>query len=197
MNSVYLSRWQNNTTQTVLTGAYFSPQVLPSIHALYYDFNQELFIGGNFELLALVGTFGNNFARMNLVQFNVEPLAAGLNGEVNGIGYHAGKIYAGGEFTTDFTSAEINHIAYLDNVAALDPTKASELLQLAPVPFTDQLKVEGIDEGHYIFYDMQGSQVKEGNFSEGRINDLQALPAGSYVLNLQHEGVSHARQVMK
>lgn len=196
-NSVYLSRWQNGTVQAILTGVWFENTAEPIINTLLFDNDQALYIGGKFDLSQMVGTYGNNLARLDLMFFGMEAVAAGLNGPVDGLSYYQGKIYAGGEFTANLNASNLNHLAYLDNVAGLDQMQEDNEIQLSPVPFLDQLHVVGVESGEFILHDMRGARLLEGNFFNATISGLEVLPKGAYLLTLRSENRIWSRKVMK
>ena len=82
-----------------------------------------------------------------------------------------------------------------DNVADLNTTR----LAVYPNPATDRLQVESAERiEHYEVYDMTGALLHHANVGQKSFTlDLEALPAGTYLLKMTTEGTVQTRRFVK
>ena len=82
-----------------------------------------------------------------------------------------------------------------DNVADLNATS----LAVYPNPATDRLQVESTERiEHYEVYDMTGALLHHANVGQKTFAlDLEALPAGTYLLKMTSEGTVQTRRFVK
>lgn len=72
----------------------------------------------------------------------------------------------------------------------------SASIKLYPNPAQNEVRIEGISEGNYQIYSLEGKLVQQGLLNGQRIL-LDALPAGVYGITLQLPGGVHHQKILK
>lgn len=195
-SGVCVARWMNNSMQPIVLAGDFTGPTNPTIQALETNItSNKLILGGDFELNAMVGTFGFNLASFDLAS-NYLKAEAMLNGGVQAISKWNTKLYIGGAFTKN-SGNTLRHLGQLEGNVSLEEHQQEEL-ELFPNPFTDWLEMKGIEgEGIYRIYDMQGRLVVEGALEGQRIEQLDRLKPGKYVLKIIADNKMISKEITK
>jgi hypothetical protein len=69
-------------------------------------------------------------------------------------------------------------------------------LVVYPNPFVDFVQVDGIINGQYELYAIDGKRIRQGNLN-GQNIDLSGLPSGSYLLHLTQENRTKTFKLIK
>lgn len=187
-SGVVLTRYFNNTLQPLLLASTFSGFGLVSINSVDSGLSDgSLLIGGDFFYEPLSGTFGKNIAIYNVFENMLSPLAI-LDKRVNSAVVVNNQIYFGGDFQTNLSSNELNHLGKYEATAEVNNNSLEDELKVYPNPFTDVIKIEGLtSEYTYQIYDGTGKVIIEGRSNKDMNIDLSDLSSGVYLMNV-HTG---------
>ena len=196
-NNICISRYFNSTLQPLfinniegqVTGGY-------SIKSIAYRFGEQFMFGGDFEIQQMVGTSGSHLATYNLVNNRVEPIAI-LDQPVNTLSYYQGELYIGGAFQENLGDS-VHFLGRITSTAGIKESVAETNLNIYPNPFTTTINLDGIENAvSYSIQSMDGRTAKKGTVLNEKINDLESLPKGSYILRLETEKGSVVKKIFK
>ncbi|PHR44771.1 MAG: hypothetical protein COA32_14230 [Fluviicola sp.] len=198
-SGVILTRYLNNTLQPLLFAYSFSGNDPVSINALdLIQTDGSLLIGGNFLYVPMVGTGGKNLGVYNVYSHSMSYIAY-LDKKVNGAVFRNGQIYFGGDFRTNLSSTELNHLGKYDTTAEVDNNSLNNKLKVFPNPFTDVIKIEGLTSKYtFQILDGSGRVVREGIISSNDSSiQLGDLTSGFYLFNLKSEKGIISKRLIK
>ena len=203
-SDVCLTRYYNGILQPLILGSSFSGNVYDSttIYSindiqLYQD---DLILGGSFYIIPLVGTFGQNLTRYDLVHNHHEALA-NFDKPVNVMTDWQGDLYLGGDFTSNLTlnlgSQDLPHLAKTDLTVDILTVNENKDLQIFPNPVTNILNIKGLESSfEYKIYSLSGELINEGVSADYNIK-LGKMAAGVYILNLKTEEKRYSLKFIK
>ena len=199
-SAVCLTRYLNNSLQTLVTPDNFSEfnSSSISIDALEFNYESDLFIGGEFNVQPVVGTMGKNFGKYDLATNFFTPLAI-LDQPVYSLTLYQNDIFIGGEFTSTFGSnIPYQYLAMTNGISSIDGPVNQEELTIFPNPFTNEVEVKNVETGTaYKLFNQQGQIVQEGLIMNQKINGLVKLSKGLYYLQLSTENGLISQKLMK
>ena len=196
-NPVCVARLLNNTLQPVITAGYFADTAVSINSIEYANTGSDLVIGGNFTITPMVGTYGKNLAKYNLVLNSMYALAF-LDEPVHDIVLYDDELYAGGVFQTNLYSQNLNHLLRFSPLAGVDEAAQSDEVRISPNPFTDEIHIEGATAGtYYTIMNVAGQVLRQGKLENESISGLHDLPKGSYVIRLASNGSFTTHKLMK
>ena len=189
--NIVLSRYFNGDLQPLISYPGFS-----SINSINFDNDQHLILGGDFFIQPIVGTYGNHLINYDIVT-NSYMAIVNFNGPVNGVTLMNGDIYFGGNFTQNMGQT-LNHLGVITSLASINDQEPVNKLIVSPNPFTQSIQVKGaVPNSHYALINYAGQQVKAGQLTDNTISDLEHLPSGAYVLQIQTEYGMVSQKVLK
>jgi len=183
-SNVCLSRYLNNTLQPILIRNNFDQFGDVSINSLAYQYNSsQLYFGGDFEISPMMGNICQNLASIDLISNYVQSHAI-LDAPVNSLVFYQNHdLYLGGDFLTNLTTQNLNHLAKITSMANVDELEVQESIQVYPNPINDELKISGANQGdYYEIYNSSGLVLLNGKFNGEKIGGLTHLPKGVYYL---------------
>lgn len=200
-SDICMSRFLNQTLQPVVLKESFWDSGMSYVNSIHLYNNEELLLGGKFDIQPMLGTYGQNLARFSLV-FNYTEALTLLNNSVSGVELVNNKVIIGGDFTQGGSSqTSLPHLAEVGNIIPgveeenqfthinIYPNPASDHINVAT---DDRLKVSGIQ-----IYDVMGREVFRTRTSpNSAIQELNisALDPGMYVMSIQSETEGQLRR---
>lgn len=178
-------------------GDYMNGGPGPSWIGSMVEFNNGIFVGGNFSISYMVGLYGNNVGWFNGTLDELQPMIV-VDAEVKGVAIHDQNLIVGGAF-----DATYSHVVSLDlTTAVVDPAERVAFT-LAPNPATDILRLTIGDMSKVnmtvTITDVSGRVVAtlaKGSAPSMAI-DVSHLPAGSYQLRTEVDGAVSAQRFVK
>ncbi len=198
-SGVILTRYLNNTLQPLLYASSFSGDNPVSINSIGYgQTNNSLLIGGDFHYNPVMGTSGKNLANYD-VFYNSISLIASLDQKVNAIVKRNNQIYFGGDFQTNLSTTEFNHLGrVVVSSLGVEIEMAENTLNVFPNPFTDIVKIEGVtSEYDYQILDGSGRVVRNGTLNSDSTIELRDLSSGLYLMNMETENGVISKRLIK
>lgn len=197
-SGVVLTRYFNNTLQPLLLASSFSGFDQVSINSIDLGLSEgSLLIGGDFFYEPMIGTYGKNIASYDVFDNMLSPLAI-LDKSVNSVVIANNQIYFGGDFETNLTTNELNHLGRYDAVSGVDSDNLDNKLQVFPNPFIETIEIKGINSKYtYQILDGSGRVVREGSSKSNKTIQLSDLTSGIYFLNMQTEAGLISRRLVK
>jgi hypothetical protein len=193
-NKVCLSRYYNSVLQPLFLNTF--GQKNHSINALAYKSGNKITFGGDFHIEYMMGTYGSNLATYDLVYNSVKPIAI-LDQPVNSLQFLNNDLYIGGDFQSDMGSS-INHLGRIVSTVGLNEETAETNHNVYPNPFNSIINLESIENGtKYSILNIDGRLAKNGTIQNEKINDLDFLPKGSYLLHLETKKGVVVKKVFK
>lgn len=203
LSDACLTRYSNGEYHTLITSTNLSTWgqsdsdyfAIKSLYNEYYPETGLMYLGGRFN--AQSGMYsGRNFAQYNPLSNRITPLDV-LNGEVNKIFQWNNNIYLGGNFPSSIYD-DLNYLArYEPNLVLVDNIE-NPTISVYPNPFENQLTIDGVsDNSTFEIVQMNGQIIRKGEISNGKINQLEDLPKGIYLLKIQSEGVEKTMRITK
>ncbi|RYM32525.1 T9SS type A sorting domain-containing protein [Brumimicrobium glaciale] len=193
-NDVCISRYFNSVLQPLYLNDHQFLQY--SVNTIAYNYGDKFTFGGDFEIDPGIGTYGINLANFNLISNSIEPLAD-LDQPVNSLIYFGEDLYIGGDFQNNLGSP-INYLGKMSSTVGLNENTAEINLNVYPNPFNSIINLEGIEEGaKYSILYIDGRVAKSGTVMNEKINDLDFLPKGSYLLQLESMKGNIVRKIFK
>ncbi|WP_107039585.1 T9SS type A sorting domain-containing protein [Brumimicrobium mesophilum] len=193
-NDVCMSRYFNSVLQPLYLNDHQYLQY--SVNTIAYNEGSEFAFGGDFEVMQGL-TFGYNLAKYDLIANQVIPIAM-LDHPVNSVAYMNDDLYVGGDFEINLYTQSINYLGKMSSTVGLNENIAELNLNVYPNPFNSILKLEGIEDGaKYSILHTDGRVVKSGIIENEKITDLDFLPKGSYLLQLESEQGKVVKKIFK
>ena len=159
--------------------------------------NDELTFGGKFEIQPLMGIYGSNLATYNLVSDVIEPIAM-LDHSVNTSSYFNNKLYVGGSFQMNFGTESVHSLGVVKSTVGIKESAAELSLNVYPNPFSTTINLENIENGaSYSLLFIDGRIAKSGTVFNERIDGLDLLPKGTYLLQLETKKGSVVKTIVK
>lgn len=147
----------------------------------------NLYIGGDFTYMPMVGTFGNHLVRVQMG--TNQPYCDGyalFDAPVYTVGITANQLFVGGDFKSDSINDSLNNITYfaLPLTSIKNPLQA-EKLSIFPNPTKDKVNIKHKMNTEIVLFDMAGKQIsveiKSISATESEVN-LANLPKGIYIV---------------
>ncbi|WP_158276134.1 T9SS type A sorting domain-containing protein [Brumimicrobium oceani] len=193
-NKVCLSRYYNSILQPLFLNNFGLRD--HSINSLAHRMGSEIILGGDFDIEFMMGTFGSNLATYDLVYNSVNPIAI-LDKPVNTVTFSGYDLYVGGDFQ-DNMEIPINYLGRMTTNVGLNENKAEINLNVYPNPFNSIINLEGIEDGaKYSILYIDGRIAKSGTVVNQRIIDLDFLPKGSYLLQIESTKGKVVKKIFK
>ena len=155
-----------------------------------------IYFGGDFSIYQLM-SYGTHLGHFGGAADEVMPMVF-LDAPVHAVAMSSMQLVMGGEF-----EASLPHIAVLDLASGTnDPVGAGHLLQLAPNPVTDEVRVliagDRINSAPVLF-DATGRQVALGfqRKDDGYRASVNTLPAGAYMVQVNTDKGSVTARFVK
>ena len=182
-NNVCMSRYFNSVLQPLFLNNYDTEDY--SVNTIAYNYGNEFTFGGKFKVQAMIGTHGNNLAIYNLVN-NLYGAIAKFDHPVNSISYFNNELYIGGSFQR-YLADTVNFLGKIPNTVGLENETISDInLNVYPNPFNSTINLEGIEDGvSYSLLSIDGRTAKSGTVLNEKIDKLDFLPKGTYLLRLE------------
>ena len=194
-SDICISRYFNSTLQPLLLNDYGAENF--SVKTIAYESGNEFTFGGDFYFMPVVGTYGSNLATYNLVYNLTEPIAI-FDKAVNSLTYFNGELFIGGSFQTNLGAQSINFLARQLTSVGIDEFSSDETVNIYPNPFTTSIDVEGVENGaSYIISNIDGRMLKQGKVMNEKINGLDVLPNGMFLLRLESRGGAIVKKIIK
>ncbi|WP_107037182.1 T9SS type A sorting domain-containing protein [Brumimicrobium mesophilum] len=196
-NNICISRYLNSTLQPIVLNEYgpgdFSINAIAK--SLFNSGNKFIF-GGEFHF-DVGWTYGDNLATYDLVNNSVQALAI-LDGPVYSLDYNYNDdLFIAGNFHSN-QGQTINNLGRITSTLGTNEFITEENVNVYPNPFTSTLNLEGIKGGlKYSILHIDGRIAKIGTVQNERINDLDFLPKGSYLLRIESENGVITKRVLK
>lgn len=197
-SGVVLSRYLNNTLQPVLVASDFEENNPVSINSIKFGpTNGSLLIGGDFYFISGIGTSGKNLAILDVFD-NQLTLVAWLDKSVNSIAMYDNQIFFGGDFKTNLTTTQLNHLGKFDATVGINDESLENIINVFPNPFTDVVEIQGITSNYtYQILDGNGRVVREEEINSDTTIELRDLTSGVYIFNLQTENGIISKRLIK
>lgn len=188
-SNICMTRYLNGVFQPVfLKQSYMGAEDF-SVNTIEYKYGSNVVVvGGKFSSSTwMVGTYGNNLAVFSLISSSLDPQAI-FDAPVNSVAYMGNTLYIGGEFSTNMTFNQLNHLARIISYTDIDENAMTDEVQIYPNPFVDHIQLNGIMDGsEFILSTISGQIVRSGIIENQRIDDLNALTSGTYVLTISNQ----------
>lgn len=153
-------------------------------------------MGGDLRSQNLLSKRVGNLGKYDLQLNSFIPLGT-LDNPVNSLVFHNEELYIGGEFTKNNVNDTVNHLGVLFrtlNIPEIDENN----YKLHPNPFSSVIHIEGVeDNSKYILYSSTGQLLKSGKVENERIDELQALPKGAYILEVETKHGVFRKKMLK
>jgi hypothetical protein len=195
-NDVCISRYFNSVLQPLYLHV-IDPQVLGfSIKSIVMGSGSSFVFGGDFRSVPYSYVDGKNLASYNLINNNIEFMAK-FNQKVNSLAFLDGKLYIGGQFQSNAFQT-VNYLARVESSLGTKEINAFSSLNAYPNPFSSTLNLEGIENGaSYTILFIDGRIAKKGSVLGEKIEDLDFLPKGTYLLQLKTEKGFVVKKIFK
>jgi len=194
-SNVCLSRYLNSVLQPLFLNDSGIEDY--SVHTIAYESGNEFTFGGNFEVQPMVGTYGSHLATYNLITNLVEAIAS-LDQSVNSVSFLNGDLYLGGSFQTNLSIHSINYLGRIVSTVGINESVSEINRNFYPNPFNTTMKLDGIENGiPFSILNIDGRTVKSGTVLNEKINDLDFLPKGTYLLLLETAEGSISKKIFK
>jgi hypothetical protein len=145
----------------------------------------------------MVGTYGNNLAVFSMIYNTLDPQAI-FDAPVNSVAYLGNTLYIGGEFNTNMTFSQLNHVGRIISYVDLEDQNSSDQITVFPNPFSDFIQLKGINDGtSFQITNTIGQIVRSGKVEDQKINDLSELPSGTYILEVFTEEDILVKKIVK
>lgn len=189
-NNICISRYFNSVLQPLFLNKYgikdFTINTIAMHHSAVFGGIYKFAFGGEFDIALDFSTYGSNLATYDLVSNKAEPIAI-LDAPVYTLAYRLFDfdLYIGGNFQTNMGST-INHLGKMTSTVGLNENTAEINFNVYPNPFSSTINLEGIEDGvKYSILHIDGRLAKNGTIQNEKINDLDFLPKGSYLLQIE------------
>ncbi|MEM6263196.1 MAG: T9SS type A sorting domain-containing protein [Bacteroidota bacterium] len=194
-NNICISRYFNSTLQPLFVNEFGTENY--SIKTIAYSFGNQFVFGGEFFFRPGIGTFGSNLATYDLVDNLIEPIAL-FDSTVNSLAFLNRELFIGGSFQSNLRTDSVNFLAREMAPVGIDEFSPEAALQIYPNPFTTSIQVKGIANGaKYVISGIDGRTLKNGQVMDGKIDNLDFLSNGIYLLRLETEGGPVVRKMVK
>jgi hypothetical protein len=182
-NSICISRYYNSVLQPLFLNSNGTEAY--SVNTIAYENGNQFTYGGNFEMQPMNGTYGSNLATYNLVSNSIIPIAI-LDQPVNSLSYFNSDLYIGGSFQTNLGNQSINYLGRIVSSVGIDKPFTTISLNIFPNPFNSTLNLKGIENGVvFSILNIDGRILQSGTVMNEKVNDLDFLPKGTYLLKLE------------
>lgn len=181
-SNVCITRYFNSSLQSLFINNH--PFLEYSINTIAYNYGNEFVFGGKFELNESMGLYGDNLGKYDLINNGVIPIAD-LDQPVNSITFMNDDLYIGGDFQ-DNMGNPINYLGRMNSTVGLNENIAETNLNVYPNPFNFIINLDGIEDGaKYSILYIDGRIAKSGTVMNEKIDDVDFLPKGSYLLQIE------------
>lgn len=193
-NDICISRYYNSVLQPLFLNIFGQDDF--SINTLAYkQYSNEIIFGGRFRFTGGM-TNGENIASYNLVMNWAVPIGI-LDKPVHSFDYLGDDLYIGGEFQSSQGQA-INHLGRISSTLSTNEYSPEKNINVYPNPFASTLNLEGIKDGtEYSILHIDGRMAKNGTVMNERIDELDFLPKGSYLLRVEMKEGDVVKRVLK
>ncbi|MEM1218000.1 MAG: T9SS type A sorting domain-containing protein [Bacteroidota bacterium] len=193
-SNICISRYFNGVLQPLLVKDFGAEQY--TVTAIAYDFGAEFVFGGDFELIPAIGTYGNNLATYHL-GYNSFKAIASFDQPVNSLAYLDGELLIGGDFQMNLDD-NINFLARLDDPVSTSEYAFEDSIDVYPNPFISSLQVAGVENGTpYSMLTIDGRLLRQGQIANETIENLEDLPSGVFLLQLETPKGTVIKKVIK
>lgn len=196
-SNICLSRYFNATLQPLFINTTTTQNF--SVNSIAYDNGTSFYFGGDFYISPMVGYFGRNLASFNLMYSSMEPIAF-FDQPVNSISYLNDLLFIGGMFEINETSVGTQNIRYLaKQISAVGiAERPIDNLNIHPNPFRNTLIIEGLaNDVSFAITNIQGSLIKQGRTINNKIESLDFLSRGTYLIHLYTPNGNIVKKVIK
>ncbi len=169
-----------------------------SVKAIAYRSGNTFTFGGFFDMQPFsVGTYGRHLATYDLVSNIINPIAAFDQG-VNSLAFLNGELYIGGEFQSNLGVQNIHYLGRTVSTVGVKELNFDIKLNVYPNPFQTTIQIEGLEDGViYSVLFLDGRIAKNGTVFNEKINNLDSLPKGTYLLQLETSKGSVVKKISK
>lgn len=189
-DTVCISRYTDSVLQPLYVNWYAGhPFIIKDM--VYKNGQSSLIVGGFFyNSINLFGDQWRNIAKFDLVQNQFHSVAV-LNRQVNSLAIINDQLFLGGDFTQQNHSGgqeALKHLGMVEysSLALEEVQKDQNHPMIHPNPFTTTLTLDDIMDGaKYSIRSLEGRVSKTGTVSNQSIVDLEDLPSGVYLLQLE------------
>lgn len=194
-NNVCMSRYFNSVLQPIFISDYGIEG--RSVNTIVYKNGDQFFFGGDFHISPSIGTNGTNLATYNLVN-NMAVSIAAFDRPVNSLSYFNNELYMGGDFQMNLGDS-INFLGKIPSTAGLkSEIKSNVIPNVYPNPFRTTINLNGVEDGvSYSILYIDGRLAKKGKVLNEKIDQLDFLPKGTYLLQLETNKGAVVKKVFK
>ncbi len=198
ISDICLTRYLNGVFQPLFIKESYMGLNDFSINTIEFKSGSTLIVGGDFLMEpAMVGNYGNNLAVFSMIYNSLDPQAI-FDAPVNSVAYLGNTLYIGGEFNTNMTFSQLNHVGRIISYVDLEDQNSSDQITVFPNPFSDFIQLTGINDGtSFQITNTIGQIVRSGKVEDQKINDLSELPSGSYFLEVFTEEDILVKKIVK
>lgn len=185
-SDVCLTRYLNGVFQPLfIKQTYMGPDDF-SVNTIEFKSGNILIVGGDFLMDAgMMGTYGNNLAIYNIIYNSFDPQAI-FDAPVNSVAYLGNTLYIGGEFSTNKIFNQLNHLGRIISYVETEEIETADEITVFPNPFVNYLNVNGVKNGApFVLFNMAGQMVFSGVIASQKINGLERLETGLYLLYIE------------
>lgn len=194
-DNICISRYFNSTLQPLFINHSTTERF--SVNTIAYTSGNEFVFGGNFEFRPIIGIHGSNLATYNLVANSMEAIAV-FDSTVNTISYLNGELFVGGSFQSNLRNNEVKFLAREATGVGIDEFSSDQTLHIFPNPFSTSIHVKGIENGlRYFISSIDGRLLKHGKVLNEKIDDLDFLPNGIFLLRLESANGPIVKKIIK
>ena len=186
--SFAVSRLANSQVGGLIPAAVFIDSSA-TINAMEF-YENRLVLSGTFTIAAMIGLYGNNLAKYNLLDNTIEPLGL-FNKAVESVLAMNGELYIGGSFDSCYFGQPLPHLAKMGTVSSTETVSTIETdLLVYPNPSNGPLTIDlGTKKGsiNTFITDINGRVLQQKQFSEAQVLDfdISDLSSGIYYLSIQ------------
>lgn len=198
ISDVCLTRYLNGVFQPLFMKESYMGINDFSVNTIEFKSGSSLIVGGDFLMESgMVGTYGNNLAVFSMIYNTLDPQAI-FDAPVNSVAYLGNTLYIGGEFNTNMTFSQLNHVGRIISYVDLEDQNSSDQITVFPNPFSDFIQLTGINDGtSFQITNTIGQIVRSGKFEDQKIYDLGELPSGTYILEVFTEEDIFVKKIVK
>jgi hypothetical protein len=194
-NNICMTRYFNNSLQPLFLNN--SPTEQFQVNDIAFMSGTDLVFGGNFSFNPDIGTFGNNLATFDLVNNAITPLAL-LDEPIKTLSMVQGTLYFGGSFQTNLTNQTIRYLGRQIFPVSTSDTQIKGGFEVYPNPFQDVIHLNGVRDGTaYSIQSVDGKTVREGVVTHQRIQGLEGLSSGIFLLRIESEKTGAVKRIVK
>lgn len=192
-SNICLSRYSGGYLSALLTINSFVDTV---VHIYDIDFYQnQLLIVGEFRVIPMLGTYGNNVMQYDILSNYLLPLGD-FNKPVRNVSLINNQIYIGGEFDSCYSNpyGPLPHLARIDFYTSNLAEESTKFMPISyPNPAQDRVNIDlgaNMEEIQVQLCDLSGRVLMSRECKQQQLLQLEliAIPAGMYLLQINADG---------